>query len=237
MRHRFLLCLLIVILVMASHAQNRRPQRLPTYDFKRYHFGFTVGLSQMNFVMRPVDNLIGLDSVFSIIPTPQEGFYVAIVSDRRLGNNLNLRFIPGLSFGDRDINYTLRDKNGTLWTYTKNVESTFLEFPLYIKYKSNRINDNNYRAYLLGGMKYMLDLASEYDKPANNFDPQLKLRRDDLAFDMGVGFDFYMDYFKLGVELKMSYGVRDLLKREGNSYTESVKSLSSKVFYFGVTFE
>ena len=39
------------------------------------------------------------------------------------------------------------------------MESTLLDFPIYIKYKSERYN--NFRSYVLFGIKYSLDIASQ----------------------------------------------------------------------------
>ena len=46
-------------------------------------------------------------------------------------------------------------------TEKKKVESTLLDFPLYIKYKSERYN--NFRSYVLVGIKYSIDIASQKD--------------------------------------------------------------------------
>jgi hypothetical protein len=49
--------------------------------------------------------------------------------------------------------------------------------------------------------------------------------------------DFYTTFFKFGIELKMSYGLMDILKRQGNIYTLPVEKLSSKLFLLSFTFE
>jgi len=58
-----------------------------------------------------------------------------------------------------------------------------------------------------------------------------------MYVEAGVGFDFYNEWFKLALELKMMYGLFDQLKRENNIYTNSIESLKSKIFQFSVTFE
>ena len=63
------------------------------------------------------------------------------------------------------------------------------------------------------------------------------LLRTDTYGVLGGGIEFYMNWFKLGVELTMSYGSRDILLREGNMYANSIESLRSKVFMFTFTFE
>ena len=76
----------------------------------------------------------------------------------RLGRNTDLRFLPTLSFAERDIIYTI-EVEGELEEIKKDIESTFIEFPIKFKYKSNRYN--NGRAYLLTGAKLNIDLASQ----------------------------------------------------------------------------
>jgi hypothetical protein len=46
-----------------------------------------------------------------------------------------------------------------------------------------------------------------------------------------------MEYFKLGVEIRYSWGVRNMLKPENNIFTTSVSRLNSKVLSVGLTFE
>jgi hypothetical protein len=53
----------------------------------------------------------------------------------------------------------------------------------------------------------------------------------------GVGFDFYMKYFKFGVELQMAYGLVNVLDQENTIYTTSIDKLSSKMAWITFTFE
>jgi hypothetical protein len=178
--------------------------------------------------------------VLSITSNPSYGFVISIVSNMRMGDNFDLRFIPSLTFGDRDLVYsirTYRKESESLITVTKKVPSTYVNFPLEVKFKSDRYN--NFRAYLLGGAQYTLDLASQAKKrEQRNADQKIvKFNQNDVYLEAGVGFDFYNEWFKLGLELKMMYGLFDQLKRENNLYTNSIQSLKSKIFQFSVTFE
>jgi hypothetical protein len=132
------------------------------------------------------------------------------------------------------LNYSLRTQDTTVLSKSKRVESTFIEFPVFFKFKSNRLT--NFRAYILAGGKYSLDLASQQEKGSYN-EYVVKLRRHDFSGEFGVGFDFYLQYFKFAVELKTSYGFKDLLYREDNVYTNSIERLNSKMFWLSFTFE
>ena len=243
---------LVVLFPQNSLAQNRKVENMPTYDYSKYHFGFILAINQMFFTIKPIDNLhktvfdsvaakeINADSakIYSILSSPSVGFTVGIVSNLRLGNFFDLRFIPSLSFGERYIDYEFlkySDTTASLVSVRKNIPSTFIELPLHFKYKSKRLN--NFRAYLLGGINARFDLASQANKKKDSGIVQVKLNKTDLYGEIGMGFDFYFEWFKFGTELKMSYGFFDVLKHEGNIYTGGIEKMNSKVFQLTFTFE
>jgi outer membrane protein W len=228
----------------------------PRYDDDIVHFGFVLGGNMSYLTIKPVQDYqkIVWDSTYipDILPTPRgarvlsiesrptPGFVISIVSDLRLGDFFNLRFIPSLSFGDRDLIYTVQvytATDTTLMTITKKVPSTYINFPLEFKYKALRYN--NFRPYLLAGAQYTLDLASQAKKREQKSRDQkiVKFNQNDVYLEAGVGFDFYNEWFKLGIELKMMYGLMDILKREHNIYTDPIQKLNSKIFQLSFTFE
>jgi hypothetical protein len=225
---------------------------MPNYDQKPYRFGFILGVNQMLFSVKPVDNLVAnkwdqtqspdifADSLFvqSVTSSPTPGFTIGIVGILRLGNNTDLRFVPSLSFGERLLNYNILafDKgDAQLVEISKSITSTTIDFPLSFIYKSKRLN--NMRLYMLGGAKYSLDLASQKKNKNNSNDVTVKINKHDIALEVGAGIDFYADLFKFGIELKMGYGFNNLIKQEGNLYSDSIDKLNSKVFLLSFTFE
>ncbi|MCD4747718.1 MAG: PorT family protein [Bacteroidales bacterium] len=242
------------LLSQNSYAQRRNVENLPVFDYKKYHFGFSLGLNQMLFTIKTVPNLnnIVFDSTYTgdfyadsamlygVEGEPTYGFTIGIVSNLRLGQYFDLRFVPALSFGERYINYTIypyknNEERIPVLEIKKAISSTFIDLPINIKYKSKRIH--NVRAYLLSGLKYSIDLASQANKKEDRNLVQVKLKKNDLAFEIGVGFDFYNEWFKFGAEIKMSYGIFDILKKENNIYTDGIESLNSKIFLLSFTFE
>ncbi len=219
-----------------AQTHNRFPENLPNLDKQPYHFGIIIGFNEMNFVVNTKDYRL-FDSLNMVESMPEKGFQLGVVANLRLAERLDLRFIPSLSFGERILYYKIMERGTVPLNETKKIESTFLEFPFLLKYKSARFLINS-RAYLLGGAKYTLDLASQANKKENNIDEvTVKLLKNDICYEVGVGFDFYFEYFKFGTELKMSYGIKDILKRENNIYTSPVSRLNSKVFILSFTFE
>jgi len=229
------LLLICCITYIPLNAQRTRMPNNRNYDEKPYHFGFLLGLNQMNFVVKPIENLRPPDTLYGIESTPKMGFNIGIVADLRLNNYMNLRFIPSLSFGERSVNYFIKFNDLVVASVEKKVESTYIEFPLELKLRSQRMT--NVRAYVLGGAKYCIDLASQAKKKAEDDVVVIKLKRNDMLLEVGVGFEFYLVYFKLATEIKMSYGITDLLVRENNIYTDGIDKLRSKIFQFSLTFE
>jgi hypothetical protein len=235
-------------------AQGNRSENLVKHDYNPYHFGFILSFNQMNFGLKVNEAAIGTSSyspselgynglnslkLLGINSQPVFGFTVGIVSNLKLSPLLDLRLIPSLAFGERKINYSfIGFKDGESPTQIldqKSIRSTHIDIPLYIKFKSKRAH--NVRAYVLSGIKYTFDLAANSKKNKDASDKFLSLESQDWLFEAGAGFDFYLPYFKFGVELKMSYGFNDLLKTRDNFYTDGIASLKSKLFQISFTFE
>jgi hypothetical protein len=251
-RSFLLLFLLTGLGVSNLNAQRQKVINLQKYDMEPYHFGFILAANQMLFTVKPIDGhqfiVYGSDmgpdfasdslSLYEVTSTPTPGFTIGIVGNLRLGSNADLRFIPSLSFGERYLDYSImRYRNGTpeLIDIRKSVASTYVEFPLLVKYRSKRLN--NFAAYLLGGAKYSIDLASNKRNDRENNNIAIKLNNHDLALEVGTGVDFYTNYFKFGVELKMGYGLTNILVDDGSIYSASIERLNSKIFQLSFTFE
>lgn len=232
---RLILVFVIFVSSITAYAQQPQLENLPRFDLKRIHFGFTLGFNYMDFFLKNSEPMPEGDSIVSVLQNGKPGFQIGIISDLRLGDNLNLRFVPALAFGDRDIVYGIKyASQDTIYDLVKSAESTFLDFPLLFKYKTDRIN--NFRAYVLFGGKYSLDLASQSKKKKED-DLSLKLLPNDFSAEVGVGMDFYLEYFKFGIELKMSYGLVDVLKREQSPYIDCIDKLRSKMLWVCFNFE
>jgi len=219
-------------------AQKNQVENLKTYDHQRIHFGFLLGSNSANFVLKPSPNIELLDSVLSVEPESSSGFNLGIVSDLRINEHLNLRFQPTLGFAERRINYKIiHDYNKTTTFPVKRVESTFLMFPMGIKYRSSRIN--NYRLYLMAGVNYALDLASQQDadQSSNPDDVIVKIKKSDFLVEAGVGIDFYLQYFKFSPEFKIAYGLPNLLVADNEIYSRAISKLRSKIFMITLYFE
>jgi hypothetical protein len=218
-----------------SNAQlDDEPRNLPRYDKRRIHFGFTLGINSSDFVIDRVGDLKIRDTIYSVESESVSGLNLGILSDLRIGDNFDIRFIPTLSFGQRNLNYHFI-YNDSVESFTqKNIESTYLEFPLIFKFKSQR--RNNYRVYVLAGAKYAIDMVSQAKVKSKEKDV-VKLLRNDYGYEVGIGFDFYLSYFKFSPEIKMYNGLRNLILKENTQFVTPIDALYAKTFVISFMFE
>jgi len=230
----------VIILLLSSslllYAQVEKPRNDPGYDYKLLHFGFTVGLNTMDLGIRK--NLD--DGLFADVTRIEPGFQVTIVSDLRLTDNLNLRFLPGISFGQRNIAYYHVDSLLRAAEFLREirVESSFLEFPLLLKYRSKRLN--NYRPYLIGGVNFRYDMAArkEYNEEENVL---VRLKPADLYLEAGFGIDYYLTFFKFAPEIKVGMGLANLRVKDPSDfapqYVRAMDKITSYVVMLNFHFE
>lgn len=240
---RFILVILILIPII-GFSQEKKPKNNSNYDKKTLHYGFTLGLNAMDFILYPSSSANMPDSLFPQVTPLHPGFNINVVTSLRLTDYLNLRFLPGISFGQRTIYFyenqvsTEGEINRVLVSTDQKLESSFLEFPLLLKYKSRRVN--NWRPYLIAGVNLRVDLSAkkEYD---DDKDIYLRLNRTDLYYEVGFGIDFFLKYFKFSPEIKLSVGTRDILAHDPHErypqYVNAIDRLKSMIWILNFHFE
>lgn len=225
---------IIAFMFIGLNLQAQKPKVLnyTTQDDKAITFGFCVGFNTMDFVIKNSPSAIYSDSLRADISKDTPGFHIQIISNYRLNEYFTLRFLPGISFGQRDFNFF---KNNEVVDQKHKLESNYLEFPILLKYKAKRLN--NFRPYLVTGPNLRVDLAKTFSEEDEVY---MDLKRFDLYHELGVGFDFYLPYFKLGVELKYSYGFFNMIEKRVTSHPEfqnSIAKLNSSIFLLSFHFE
>lgn len=215
-------------------------------DSEPFHFGFTFQYisSEYKIVKKPdwrdpfydpQDGSLVKPELYSISSPTSPGFGLGFVSNFRLSNNADIRFTPALVFSDRFLDYRYLDSTQFK---QQRVQSTLVDFPLGIKIKSDR--RKNFRAYVLAGAKYSIDIVSK--KKTNDEDNILaekfvKNNKNILWYEAGIGLDLYFEYFKLSPEIKLSNSFRDVLRPEDHPYSAPLDKLFLRNFQFSLYFE
>ncbi|WP_083261261.1 type IX secretion/gliding motility protein PorT/SprT [Crocinitomix algicola] len=207
----------------------------PNFEYKKFHFGAMLGVTSTSYRYDLKPNYNGSDSVFQIGVNSGPGFAIHIpVVSWNITSVVHLRTVPSITFHDTEFSYSYW-KDGEQEIRTTRTQPTLLNFPLLLKVNTKRIN--NFGAYALGGFGFSLDLASQEDVDQSLSDPIVKLKRTDFAYHVGGGFDFFLPYFKFGLEIKLTNGIKNLLIQDETFYTRPLESLKSQIWWFSITFE
>ncbi len=238
---KFLVILITILLTFGLKAQVGK--NYPTFDHKKFHFGFALGLNTADFNYKFKLDSTNVDSIVSLDVKKQGGFNLGIVSSWDINPLIHIRFIPSLSFQERTFTYTYKnpdyykdtEKNPKYIDRVSRLGSTTLDFPLMLKLRTKRIN--NFAAYFLTGMQYSIDLATQSKVKPDISNPIMKMKQHDYAYQFGGGFDFFLQYFKFAIELKISNGLRDVNIYDGTFFNNPITDLRTKVWWFSITFE
>lgn len=242
--------LLLCFLSGSIYSQHKEESgvHLPKFYKNKLHFGFSLAYNKTDFRINTVKNSAFPDTLIdgvkfgmkSIYTKSDPGFALGIIADLRLHEYLRLRFTPNISFASRNLDYTLQnDRRDSTKLFSKTVESTFLIFPIELKLQSKRLD--NFGAYVIGGGGFAFDLVSKKKGAkvggTNQLNEAVQLRRNDYFYSAGAGVDFYLMYFKLGLELKILKGTQNLKNPLNNIFSNSLQKVNSQMVIFSVTFE
>lgn len=230
-RKEAIVLLLLVLLCRSSFAQMNIYNDDQRYESRMFHFGISLAVNSSNYKITLDPHYLDQNEVLEAHSTSNPGFALGILSDLHLSKSFELRFIPDLAFSDRGIQYKL---STTDTIPIKKIESVYLEFPVHLKYRSRPYKD--FRMYVLGGFKYSIDMQS--NASARLAENLIKVYKNDIALEYGVGMEFHLPLVIISPEIKVSYGLFNVLKPDDNLIFSSVlEKLRARTIMFTLHFE
>lgn len=225
---------LMLTAVVSLDAQPTRGGNYNYFDFnqKPYYFGITLGINNSSYKPFRSNEFLQSDSILRIESASGPGFNLGIITNLKIGEHFDFRFLPTLSFAERNITY---DRRGRLTPFTqRRVESVFVETPFHLRYKSAPYRD--FRLFVIAGMKYSFDVAS--DSRARQAETIVRIAPNDFALEYGAGIQFYLPYFIFSPEIKISHGIGNILLYNRNLQESTVlEKLLSRTFTLSLHFE
>lgn len=239
----FFLCLLAMFFSVTILAQENWGGGV---DDEALHFGFFFYNVNSDLVIQKKDNWrdsydasavgrapVVSDSLSSLSSLYQPGFGIGVITNFRLSENVDFRFTPSLSFVNYLVYYEYTQTRDVL---KKKTSSTLIDIPLMLKLKSDR--RKNFRSYLIGGPKYTYALGgtkADIDLPEQ--DKSLAFKKGVLSCDIGVGFDFYFENFKISPEVKYAQSFGNILKSDDTMFSRPIDRIYRRTFQISVYFE
>ena len=216
---------LAILIFSASqlHAQKFfwAPRNNAEYDMRKVTYGFAIGIHTSAYQLKYSPNFVTptYDTVHSIQPSFAGGFSLGFLVNLRFNDQLDLRLMPKAGFYEHKLNYYYTDRS---YRYQL-VETTMVEFPLLLKYKSQR--RGNVRMYVIGGFTPGFEARNKGDLESSV--SRIEIQKGNLSFDSGFGFDFYFPLFKFSPEIRFSKGMVNLLANGNTVYSNAIKSLNT----------
>lgn len=228
--------ILLACIFLSTSPEAQREINRPDHDNLPYYFGLSLAYNSST--LHPTKNAQFLqnDSVLSVEPGASGGIALGLLSTMRLNQRFELRFNPQLIVGgSKFFTYTLKyPLPGESTIEKKTLPSTIVSFPFQLKFNSDRID--NFRVYMLAGLKYDIDLAS--NSAERNAEDMVKLKKFDFGYEAGVGFNIYMKVVTVSPELKVSDGFSNIHSRDPNlKFSSVLDKLQSRMIVFSINLE
>jgi Outer membrane protein beta-barrel domain len=199
-------------------------QNLPAYDERWFHPGMYLSFSGSKFNLEQsayyvANKWVTANSIIS----PSLG--VGFIADARLGGPASpfvLRFAPGVNFQTRSIEFRPSGYPAPDSIVTQNITSTIVQFPVLLKYQSNR--RRNSRMYMIAGLNPTFTASNRRNDPLHNV---LRADGSDLTLEYGVGLELFYPLFKLAPEIRFSHGLKNLLVPRNDVFSRSLQYMST----------
>lgn len=190
---------------MAQYKRDQGNYNFHGFNRKNYYFGITLAINRSSFTPFRSKEFIYSDSISAIEAINGPGFNLGIVTNLKIGEYFDFRFLPTLSFSERNLQYTKTSRFNKI--SQRSVESVFVEMPFHFRYKSAPYRDK--RLFVIAGVKYAFDVAS--DSRTRQAETLVKIAPHDFAIEYGAGIQMFFPYFIFSPEFKVSHGLGNTL--------------------------
>ena len=226
------LFLTTIIILLFSINVNSQIENLQNFDQKKIHFGYFVGFNQYNYKLDYKNN----PDKRTLIKQ-KAGLNVGLIADLKLNENLNLRFEPGLYTNKSDVIFYDRSKFSQNSDTIRSIKSTYVHLPILLKYSAKRYN--NLRPYILGGLSTSFNLSSNQNNPEDNSNGTFRLKTNTFYYELGIGIDFYLQYFKFSPSIRGVFSLKDELVQDtelDSPWTGNIQKMSARGIFLNLSF-
>lgn len=227
----------IVLSTCNTFAQKERILNLPDFDKHRFHYGFYLGVNRNDFKIAYNAGEPGGITNPNVIVEPSIGFNVGLIGDMKLHKNVNLRFEPGLISNTKVV--TFDHVSGTEADRVREeVGNTYLHLPVILKFSTYRYN--NIRPYVLGGVSYDYNFSSNEANNNDNSSGEFRQKSSAFMYEVGIGVDFYLPFFKFSPSIRGIFALSDELVRDNVSpsqWTDPINYMGTRGVFLHLAFE
>lgn len=202
-------------------------KHLEFYDDRPIHFGFLFAMPVTRYAARMADSYVA-DTTLALYSPAKTAFRMGFTINKVLTPHFDIRTTPSVTLYGRTLRYEYANSR-----MDKVRESTWIEVPLLLKYKSKR--RANTRMYLLAGATFGFE--TNVKNKIRFGAEQLNAKRADITLDYGVGLERFFEFFKLAPELRFSHGLINMIPLSGTQTMPGIERLTTHAVTVYLNFE
>jgi len=213
---------------------------IPNDDKLPLNWGYFVGINQFDYQISYLNssyNTNPSEEITEILVQKSTGLNVGLIGEMRINELLDLRLEPGFYSGKT----TLEFKNQNLITEKdsiREIKSTYINVPLLLKFSANRIG--NWRPFIVGGPYAAINLSSNENSIDDNKSGTFKVQKWNYGYQIGVGIDLYLSFFKFTPSIRGVFSLTDDAIRDADPqspWTANIHKMRSRGVFLVLTFE
>ena len=231
----FIALYLLSFQVEAQLFTKERVLNNENFDKPRLSYGYYLGLNSYDFNIDYKSNLKDIQVIKST------GFNVGLIGNLRINDFFDIRLEPGLVMSNRTLSYSGTYFEGLIFNENeleREIRSTYIHIPLLLKISTKRIN--NIKPFVVGGVSTALNLSSNQDNPEDNSQGNFRLIKNNLFYEMGIGIDIYLTWFKFTPSIRGVFSLIDehIKDLDPNSpWTRNISKMQTRGVFINFTFQ
>jgi hypothetical protein len=205
------------------------------YDKKLLTWGYYLGFNSYDFNFDyKADNV-------DVFVERNVGFNVGLIGNLRLNDFFSLRLEPGLIINQRNLIFHSSGFEGLEFNEAdllREVKSTYIHIPLLLKVSTKRVN--NLKPFIVAGLSTAINLSSNEKNPDDNSEGQFRTKTNMLFYELGIGVDIYLYWFKFSPSIRGVFALNDELIRDENPnspWTGNIATMKTRGVFINFTFQ
>ena len=222
-------------LVSAQLFSKERLVNNENFDKPQLSYGYYLGFNVYDY------NIDYTTNVNDVQVLKYAGLNVGLVGNFRINDYIDIRLEPGLVISTRELNYSYTYFNGISHEekdLIREIQSTFVHIPLLIKFSTKRIN--NIKPFIVAGFSTALNLSSQQNNPKDNSNNTFRVTKNNLYYELGIGIDLYLTWFKFTPSLRGVFSIQDELVNDvdpNSPWTKNMTQIQTRGLFINFTFQ
>lgn len=222
-------------LVSAQLFSKERLVNNENFDKPQLSYGYYLGFNVYDY------NIDYTTKVNDVQVLKYAGLNVGLVGNFRINDYIDIRLEPGVVISRRELNYSYTYFNGISYEekdLIREIQSTFVHIPLLIKFSTKRIN--NIKPFIVAGFSTALNLSSQQNNPKDNSNNTFRVTKNNLYYELGIGIDLYLTWFKFTPSLRGVFSIQDELVNDvdpNSPWTKNMTQIQTRGLFINFTFQ